>query len=413
MEFTESLLTAMKGLASHKMRTFLTMLGVIFGVAAVIAMVSIGAGAKQEAVRQIELMGLNSIRIRPKELHGEELRKAKRKSPDGLTLEDMASLGAICPLIEGAAPLKELDEEIHFMGRSPESNVIGTDPVYPAVTGFEVVRGRFLEPTDLLHYKRVCVIGADIKRTLFAFDDPLQARIQIGREWFTVVGMMKDKHMSAGRANVISIRDLNKDVYIPVTTMTQRFMPDPEKEQKGLTEIAVRVTESDRIREAANIIDNILSRRHNGVRDYELMIPEELLRQSQKTQRIFNIVMSAIAGISLLVGGIGIMNIMLASVTQRTREIGIRRAIGATQNDILGQFLIECLTISLMGGIVGIFVGVAMGKLITVYAKWETIISLGSVILSFGVAGGTGVIFGIYPAMKAAKLDPIEALRYQ
>jgi len=403
----------MKGLASHKMRTFLTMLGVIFGVAAVIAMVSIGAGAKQEAIRQIELMGLNNIRIKPKELHGEELREAKRKSPDGLTLEDMASLVEICPLIEGVAPLKELDEEIHFRGRSPESNVIGTDPAYPAVTGFEVVRGRFLEPTDLAHYKRVCVIGAAIKRDLFQFDDPLQARIQIGREWFTVVGVMEDKHMSAGRANVISIRDLNKDVYIPVTTMEQRFMPDPEKEQKGLTEIAARVTASDRIREAANIIDNILSRRHNGVRDYELMIPEELLRQSQKTQRIFNIVMSAIAGISLLVGGIGIMNIMLASVTQRTREIGIRRAIGATQNDILGQFLIECLTISLMGGILGIFVGVALGKLITAYAKWETIISLGSVILSFGVAGGTGVIFGIYPATKAAKLDPIEALRYQ
>jgi putative ABC transport system permease protein len=257
------------------------------------------------------------------------------------------------------------------------------------------------------------VIGADIKRDLFAFDDPLRAQIQIGKEWFTVVGVIEDKQISRGRANVIDIRNLNRDLYIPVTTAEQRFMPDPEEEQRGLSEIAIRVISSDKILEAANIVDSILKRRHNGVKDYELMIPEELLRQSQKTQRIFNIVMSAIAGISLLVGGIGIMNIMLANVTQRTREIGIRRAIGATQNDILGQFLIECLTISLLGGVVGIMVGVALGRLITFYAKWETIISMGAVILSFGVAGGTGVIFGIYPATKAAKLDPIEALRYQ
>lgn len=412
MELRENLKTAMKGLSGHKLRTFLTMLGVIFGVAAVIAMVSIGAGAKQEAIRQIELMGMNSIYVKPKELHGDALREAKRKSPDGLTIQDMASIEEICPLIEGVAAVREVDEEIRYRGRSPESNVVGTDPNYLPVTGSRLERGRFLTDADLTHYVRVCVIGSDIKRDLFAFDDPLRAQIQIGREWFTIVGVMEDKQISRG-ASVIHIRNLNRDVYIPVTTAEQRFMPDPEKAQRGLSEIAMQVVSSDKIREAANIVDGILNRRHNGVRDYELMIPEELLRQSQKTQRIFNIVMSAIAGISLLVGGIGIMNIMLANVTQRTREIGIRRAIGATQNDILGQFLIECLTISLLGGIMGIFVGVALGRLITFYAKWETIISMGAVILSFGVAGGTGVIFGIYPATKAAKLDPIEALRYQ
>lgn len=412
MELRENLKTAMKGLSGHKLRTFLTMLGVIFGVAAVIAMVSIGAGAKQEAIRQIELMGMNSIYVKPKELHGDALREAKRKSPDGLTIQDMASIEEICPLIEGVAAVREVDEEIRYRGRSPESNVVGTDPNYLPVTGSRLERGRFLTDADLTHYVRVCVIGSDIKRDLFAFDDPLRAQIQIGREWFTIVGVMEDKQISRG-ASVIHIRNLNRDVYIPVTTAEQRFMPDPEKAQRGLSEVAMQVVSSDKIREAANIVDGILNRRHNGVRDYELMIPEELLRQSQKTQRIFNIVMSAIAGISLLVGGIGIMNIMLANVTQRTREIGIRRAIGATQNDILGQFLIECLTISLLGGIMGIFVGVALGRLITFYAKWETIISMGAVILSFGVAGGTGVIFGIYPATKAAKLDPIEALRYQ
>lgn len=413
MELSESLKTAMKGLSAHKLRTFLTMLGVIFGVAAVIAMVSIGAGAKQEAIRQIELMGMNSVYVKPKELHGNALREVKRKSPDGLTIQDMVSIKEICPLIEGVAAVREVDEEIRYRGRSPESNVIGTDPNYLAVTSSKLERGRFLTDADLTHYVRVCVIGSDIKRDLFAFDDPLREQIQIGREWFMIVGVMEDKQISQGGANVIHIRNLNRDVYIPVTTAEQRFVPDPEKEQRGLSEIAMRVVSSDKIREAANIVDSILNRRHNGVRDYELMIPEELLRQSQKTQRIFNIVMSAIAGISLLVGGIGIMNIMLANVTQRTREIGIRRAIGATQNDILGQFLIECLTISLLGGVVGILVGVALGKLITFYAKWETIISMGAVILSFGVAGGTGVIFGIYPATKAAKLDPIEALRYQ
>ena len=413
MEFRESLATAIKGLSLHKLRTFLTMLGVIFGVAAVIAMVSIGAGAKQEAIRQIELMGMNSIYVRPKELHGDALREAKRKSPDGLVLQDVVSIKKICPLIEQIAAIKEVDEEIHYRGRSPESNVIGTEPSYLTVTSSKLERGRFLTDVDLTHYVRVCVIGVNIKRDMFAFDDPLRAQIQIGREWFTIVGVMADKRISKGRANVINIRNLNRDVYIPITTAEQRFIPDSEEKLRGLSEVAVRVTSSDRIRETANIVASILNRRHNGVRDYELMIPEELLRQSQKTQRIFNIVMGAIAGISLLVGGIGIMNITLANVTQRTREIGIRRAIGATQNDILGQFLIECLAISLLGGISGIFIGVALGRLITFYAGWETIISPGAVILSFSVAGVTGVIFGIYPATKAAKLDPIEALRYQ
>ena len=245
MELTENLRTAMKGLSGHKLRTFLTMLGVIFGVAAVIAMVSIGAGAKQEAIRQIELMGMNSIYVRPKELHGDALREAKRKSPDGLTVQDMVSVREICPLIEGVAAVREVDEEIRYRGRSPESNVISTDPNYLPVTGSKLERGRFLTDADLIHYVRVCVIGADIKRDLFAFDDPLRAQIQIGKEWFTVVGVIEDKQISRGRANVIDIRNLNRDLYIPVTTAEQRFMPDPEEEQRLLLDYRHRYPEDD------------------------------------------------------------------------------------------------------------------------------------------------------------------------
>ena len=253
---------ALTALTVNKMRAFLTMLGIVIGVAAVIAMVSIGAGAKQEAIRQIELMGMNTIYVRPKELHGDALREAKRKSPDGLVIEDLVSINDICPLVERGAAVKEIDEEIRHRGRSPESNIIGTDPSYVDVTSSALEKGRFLTNSDLKAYARVCVIGSDIKRDLFAFDDPLREQIRIGKEWFRIVGVMASKQISKGRTNVVSVRNLNRDVYIPVTTAEERFIPDPEKEQRGLTEIAMTVTSSDKIREAANIVDSILRIRH-------------------------------------------------------------------------------------------------------------------------------------------------------
>jgi putative ABC transport system permease protein len=254
----------------------------------------------------------------------------------------------------------------------------------------------------------VCVLGAGIKRDLFYFRDPLGARVKIGDDWFTVVGVME--HKLAGGAEMAG-NDMNQQIYIPLSTSLQRFTLDPFESE--IDRIVARVGEPERVREAANIIQTTLARRHSNAADYQISIPEELLRQRQQTQRIFNIVMGCIAGISLLVGGIGIMNIMLASVLERTREIGIRRAIGATRKDIMGQFLVEAALLSFLGGMIGIILGWSMSYVITLYAGWKTIVSIFSVILAFGVSATVGILFGFYPARQAALMDPIESLRYE
>jgi putative ABC transport system permease protein len=387
------------------------MLGVVFGVAAVISMTSIGAGAREEALRQIALLGVNSVRIEAKELKGEDLRDSKRKSAEGLTRDDMVGIREVCPLVAAAAPIREIEEQVSIGSRQVEANVIATDPEFLDVTGFKVSAGRFLAPGDNAKFDRVCVLGSTVKRDLFANRPAVGERLKIRHDWYTVVGEM-DRLASAGKSTVISIRDMNKDVYVPVMTAMRRF-PRKWNETTDLAEINVRVTEQERVTEAASIIRRILERRHMGVKDYEIVIPEELLRQSQRTQRIFNVVMGCIAGISLLVGGIGIMNIMLATVTERTREIGLRRAVGAKKVDILSQFLVECMIISCAGGVIGVGMGSLMAHLIMMYAKWSTIISPAAIVLAFGVSVAVGIVFGIYPASRAANLDPVVTLRYE
>lgn len=294
------------------------------------------------------------------------------------------------------------------MGRKfPKSQIVGTSPQYPLLTNYQVKQGRFITDQDIAQEGKVAVLGAEVAKSLFTLEDPLQKEIKISNSWYTVVGVMQDRRVSKSVA-ASSLRDVNIDIYIPISTALQRFGGS-----KGLNEINIQVIDSDHIKEVANLVSVALSRRHNWIGDYELVIPEELLKQSQRTQRIFNIVMGAIAGISLLVGGIGIMNIMLATVTQRTREIGIRRAVGASKRDILGQFLIECLIISVIGGLIGVILGVGLGRAITFYAKWTTIVSMKAIIMAFGISAGIGIIFGMYPARKAAELDPIDALRYE
>jgi len=292
-----------------------------------------------------------------------------------------------------------------------QASVVGTEPQYPWVMNFHVERGSFICHSDMEDYRRVCVLGSAIKRELFPLEDAVGRRVKIGDSWFAVIGVMEEKGTAGGKAGTISVRNLNRDVYIPLNTALKRFAREPLDSE--VSEITVKVGNADGIRETANIITEILKRRHHGVSDYEIIIPEELLKASQRTQRIFNIVMGAIAGISLLVGGIGIMNIMLATILERTREIGVRRAIGAKQRDILGQFLIEAVVLSVSGGLIGILLGFGMTRVIALYAGWTTVVSLGAVILAFGVSASIGMIFGIYPAHKAARLDPIEALRYE
>ena len=289
--------------------------------------------------------------------------------------------------------------------------MVGTTPEYAEVLNFPVSKGSFITYYDVANKNRVCVLGGGIKKDLFKFEDPIGKKIKIENLWFTVIGVMEDKNIPAGKKGSIKTRNLNQDIYIPITASFKRFVNDPLASE--IDQITARVINSEKITEAANIIRNIISRRHNGVPDFQIIIPEALLRQSQETQRIFNIVMGAIAGISLLVGGIGIMNIMLATILERTKEIGIRRAVGATKMDILGQFIIEAVLISFSGGILGIFLGYGMTKIIAFYAGWKTIVNIYMILLSFGVSVSVGLIFGILPARKAANLDPIESLRYE
>lgn len=415
----ENLFYAVKSLQQHRLRSFLTMLGVIFGVAAVIAMLSIGKGAEEEAIEQIKSFGLNNIRISSVLLSKEDEDKAKRTLSKGLDYEDAIYIKKILPYVEKIAPQNLMDKKIHYLDFTPKSMIVGTTPDYPYVTGQSIEKGRFITDEDLEAYRKICVLGYDISRELFLKEEAIGKFITIGGVRFRVVGIFKDRLKTKDKVK-IKTRNVNRDIYIPITTSTKKFtiLPFENKQENRVDygivdEIALKISSSDQLEEAKNSLIKILNRRHFGIKDYEVIVPTELLEQSQKTQQLFNLVMACIAGLSLLIGGIGIMNIMLASVTERTKEIGIRRAIGASGSDIIIYFLLEAIVISVVGGILGVFTGIALSKIITYYAEWKTIVSIESVILSFGVSSIVGVFFGLYPAFRASKMDPIQALKYE
>ncbi len=407
MDYLESVRVGIDGLRAHKMRSFLTMLGIIFGVAAVISMMSIGEGAKREALEQIAQMGMRNILIQTIPSEDIEEGSDRTNQATGLRFADVLALEKVNPLIEAVVPQRLIAAEAQYGSERLDVMVTATLPDFARLMNYRAVQGSFFNYLDELEKRRVCVLGASIKRDLFYFKNPLGEKIKIDRDWFTVIGVMEYKLAGRSAAGY----DLNKQIYIPYSTAQQRF--PRETFEAEIDRIVASVSDVDRIREAANIVNATLNRLHREVQDYQISIPVELLRQRQKTQRIFNVVMGAIAGISLLVGGIGIMNIMLASVMERTREIGIRRAIGATRRDILSQFLFESASLSILGGIIGILLGWGMTGLITFYAGWKTVVSVFAVLLAFGVSAAVGIIFGLYPARKAAFLDPIESLRYE
>ena len=411
MKYSESLRIGIKSILVHKLRSFLTTLGVIFGVAAVIAMLSIGEGAKRTALEQIKLLGINNIRVNHRNLTGEQAEEAEQKLSKGLSYSDCELIKSILPNINGIAPLKFVEAVIIRGNKESNGRVIGTSEVYEKVSNFYSREGRFIKPLDVKEAKKVCVIGTAVRQELFGYLNPIGRRIKITDTWFTVVGVMEPKTMKEGKASIIKLRDINKDIYIPISTALKRFTDDDRPD--FIEEIAIQTKDADQVIVTSEIVNRILKRSHNDVEDYEIVIPVELLAQSQKTQRVFNIVMGSIAAISLLVGGIGIMNIMLASVTERFKEIGIRRATGATERNILAQFLNETVLISVTGGVIGIILGTIMAKIINVFAGWETVISLYSVVIAFGISALIGIVFGMYPARKAAQMDPIAALRYE
>ena len=431
MNFKRMFQVSFDSLLTHRLRTFLTMLGVIFGVGAVIAMLSIGEGAKQEALEQISILGINNIIVNAKP-PDESLSSdnGMARSP-GLTLADADNVAQFSELVENVVPQRfEAVTTIYNGSEQADVRVVATLPSYVYSSSVEVERGRYITNFDNESHSQVCVLGAIAKRRLFAFEEPIGRTVRIGDLNFTVIGVMADKYIGRGKVEGFELKNLNEDVYIPFATAMKKFERTPqgggrwsrwrhdeEEEQKYNTpeidQLTVTVIDLKYIPAVKRLIERILERRHYGVEDFEIVVPESLLRQTEKTQQIFNIVMGAIAGISLLVGGIGIMNIMLATVLERTREIGIRSAVGATRIDIMRQFLIEAVVICLVGCGVGIAVGLILAKAIAFYADWPTIVSLFSIILAVVVSAGVGMIFGIYPAGKAAQMDVIDALRHE
>lgn len=411
MKLNESLTQSLDNLTKRKMRSLLTMLGIIFGVGAVISMLSIGAGAEDQALQFIRQMGLRNILIEGKEHESENLRKVREKSL-GLSRRDLKALMQVTPNIKRGAGKKNIRSyQVLSAHGKTQPRVVAVDADYFPMQNLKLVDGVFFDHIDEAAYNQVCVIGISAKQDLFGFENPIGKVLKINSIWFTVVGMISEEAVQKKEFQGVKLQNTNNDVYIPLTTSLKKLELKPlESEFDG---IILEVENESEIQSSAAIASEILAKLHNGEPDYSFIIPEQLLRQSQQTQKIFNIVMGCIAGISLLVGGIGIMNIMLANVLERTREIGVRRAIGARRADIRLQFLIEAITISMFGGIIGVALGFAIAQLVVYYAGWSTIITTWSVVLAFGVSTAIGTLFGYYPAVQASRLNPIEALRYE
>lgn len=434
MDRFPTLILALQSLAAHRLRTLLTTLGIVFGVGAVVSMLSIGEGAKQEALEQIRLLGTNTLVIRAKEAPESRGEKAGLNRSPGLELADVRNLKRFSGIVASAAPVrKETVKRVMYADREADVEVISTSPELLNITGAQVVEGRFFTAEENASATRVCVLGHTVKRELFPFTNPIGQSIKMGRDYYTVVGVMASRVVGKSKVEGLKLEDVNRQVYLPLGAAEKRierggsgssgrviaggsvisFRSSTSSGLPPLDEISVRISNEDWVESSAQMIERMLLRRHGDVHDFEVVVPEALLRQSQRTQRIFNIVMGAIAGISLLVGGIGIMNIMLATVLERTREIGVRRAVGARRRDILLQFMGESVLISLLGCVVGVLLGYGMAEGISHYAGWRTIVAPQSIVLAVGVAAGVGMLFGIYPAREAAMLDPIEAVRHE
>jgi putative ABC transport system permease protein len=410
MPVLETARVGLAGLAAHRLRSLLTTLGIVFGVAAVIAMLSIGEGARRQVMAQFALLGIDNLLVIDKPPPEPANEEDSRPFSPGLTLADADAICEVLPGVRRVVPLRVADLDVQAGRKRVAASVVGTTPDYVEVMRSPPAGGRFFAPSEVDSLSRVCVLGPGLARELFLLASPLGERVKIGRDWYTVIGVMAGPPVEAGDG-LEDARDTDRDVYIPVTCALQRL---PRK--SGASEIhrlVAQVADTDRILENAAVLNALLARRHRGVDDHRLVIPQQLIRQQQSTQRIFSIVMGAIASISLLVGGIGIMNIMLASVLERTREIGVRRAVGATQHDVLLQFLLEAMGVSFLGGLLGVVFGFGLAQAVARYAGWPVSIAPWSVLLAFGVSAAVGIIFGYYPARRAARMSPIESLRYE
>lgn len=411
----------MRGVFMHKLRSMLTVLGLVFGVASVIVMLAVAEGASQQAQRQIAALGVNNIIVRsikPTTTES-EINYSAWGQEYGVTYADLRRIQETLTSVVHVTPLREFPEEARHAAEHLDARLVGVHPAYFKMNNIQLARGRFLEPSDLRARANVCVIGEDIAKEIFRGRNPINKSIQVANQhFFRIVGVQGYKTPSGGVGSSLSAQDLNKDVVIPLTTDRSRIGEVLRKRTQGgysterleLSQVTVEVADRFQVKSTAAALEGLLAKYHPK-KDYAITVPLDLLEQAQATQRIFNFVLGATAAISLLVGGIGIMNIMLASVSERTREIGIRRALGAKQQDIVFQFLIETASLSLFGTIAGVMVGLITPPIVGYLSGMDTVITSWSVLIASLVSLSVGVVFGIYPARQAAQLDPIEALR--
>lgn len=431
--------SAVEAVFANKFRSILTALGIIFGVAAVIAMMAIGNGAQQEILEQIKMVGVNNIVITPIIEKDENAGAAaaesengstnKKKFIPGLTLQDAASLQQIIPGIGLVSPEVVYTAFAVKSGTRSQVKFSGVMPAFFEVFSLDLIQGEMFSNYQVENGQPVCIIGPEVRAKFFKNESPLGKRLKCGDVWLEVIGVLKSREVTQAATKELGVSEFNNTVFVPVKTIlmryrdrsliTQAMLMNTGEDQatnkdnhNQLDKIILQVTDSEKMTVTASVIKRILKRRHGGEENFEIKIPELLLRQEQRTKDIFNIVLGAIASISLIVGGIGIMNIMLASVMERIREIGVRMAMGARRTDIIFQFIAEATLISITGGFIGVILGVILAKVIMQITGILTIISMLSIVISFGVSATVGIVFGLMPARKAAHQDPVTSLRH-
>ena len=430
--------SGVEAIFANRIKSFLTALGIIFGVAAVISMLAIGNGAEQEILEQIKMVGVNNIIISPTEnvvdgqqqaSSNDEPQISSKKYSQGLTLLDADAIQEVIPSVSKVCPVITFNYSAIQDGKSKPVVLEGINNHYFDLFNITLEKGAHFTEAQMLNGFPVCIIGDNISNVFFNHQDPVGKYIKCGQVWLQVIGVIERRDFTASASDELGISSTDNKIFIPAKTMLMRFKNRAllradeiaaaasgrnfgKENLNQLDKIIVQVDETEQLSATAEVINRMLYRRHNNLYDFEVTIPELLLKQQQRTKNIFNIVLGVIAGISLIVGGIGIMNIMLASVMERIREIGLRQAIGASRKDIIAQFLAESTLISVTGGILGIILGVGLSRMIMVMFDITTVISVFSIIISFGVSVMIGVTFGYLPAKRASDQDPVESLRY-
>ena len=413
-DYLPELRLGLDNLRAHKLRSLLTMLGMIFGVAAVVAMLSIGAGAQQEVMAFIEQLGVRNLIVEAREANDYQAMQKVRKLSAGLNFQDYRVIRANLEGITAATPRKRfVPAKLLPKPQADLPIVYGVTPEYVRIANLQLVSGRFFDDQETEAAAPLAVLGEAAAASLFGADDPVGRYVKVADQWFQVIGVAGPQLTVQSEVAGLPAQDRNNLIYVPLNAAVYRLEDGQTQYKDEIDGIYLQMRSGAEIPAAAALLRGLLNFSHREAGDFTIVSPAELLAEQRRTQRIFEMVMVAIASISLLVGGIGIMNIMLASVMERTREIGVRRAIGAKRRDVIRQFLIETTIISLAGGVMGVLVGVGLSQLIGYFAGWSTIVTTTSIVLAFLVSVAIGLVFGLYPAVRAAGLDPVKALHYE